>query len=160
MPFGNATARSILFSPQDPKAYIYPGKAGFWQTGFPGGSHEYLVNGGNGGRDMDSRTLFFYLATVNTPAMALELPGVGSQYAFSSRDGSGAYLDGSKTYKVNIPANPPANRFWSFVSTTRRPVRCCRARKCPTPARTTSGIPTWLKIPTAALICTSALKLR
>ena len=30
---GNATARSILFSPQDPKAYIYPGKAGFWQTG-------------------------------------------------------------------------------------------------------------------------------
>ena len=74
---GNATARSILFSPQDPKAYIYPGKAGYWQTGFPGGSHEYLVDNGNGGRDMDGRTLFFYLATVNTPAMALELPGVG-----------------------------------------------------------------------------------
>ena len=112
---GNATARAILFSPQDPKAYIYPGKSGYWQTGFPGGSHEYLVDGGNGGRDMDGRTLFFYLATVNTPAMALELPGVGSQYAFSSRDSSGAYLDGSKTYKLNIPVNPPAQRFWSFV---------------------------------------------
>mgnify|MGYP001183081810 CR=1 FL=1 len=60
-------------------------------------------------------TLFFYLATVNTPAMALELPGVGSQYAFSSRDKRGACLDGSKTYKVNIPGNPPAQRFWSFV---------------------------------------------
>ena len=38
---GNATARSILFAPQDPKAYIYPGKAGYWQTGFPGGNHTY-----------------------------------------------------------------------------------------------------------------------
>jgi len=112
---GNATARSILFAPQDPKAYIYPNKFGFWQTGFPGGSHEYLVDSGNGGRDMDGRSLFFYLATVNTPAMVLEKPGIGSQYTFSSRDSSGTYLDGSSTYKVNIPANPPANRFWSFV---------------------------------------------
>ena len=112
---GNATARSILFAPQDPKAYIYPGKAGYWQTGFPGGNHEYLVDGGNGGRDMDGRTLFFYLATVNTPAMVLEMPGVGSQYTFSSRDSSGSYLDGSKSYSMTIPANPPANRFWSFV---------------------------------------------
>ena len=73
------------------------------------------MNGGNGGRDMDGRTLFFYLATVNTPAMALELPGVGSQYAFSSRDGDGEYLDGSKTYKLTIPANAPAKDFFSFV---------------------------------------------
>ena len=40
---------------------------------------------------------------------------MGSQYAFRSRGNSGAYLDGSKTYKVNIPGNPPAQRFWSFV---------------------------------------------
>jgi hypothetical protein len=73
------------------------------------------VDKGNGGRDMDGRTLFFYLATVNTPAMALELPGVGSQYAFTSRDGNGAYLDGANTYKLTVPANVPARRFWSFV---------------------------------------------
>ena len=30
---------------------------------------------------------------------------MGSQYAFSSRNNRGAYLDGSKTYKVNIPGN-------------------------------------------------------
>ena len=60
-------------------------------------------------------TLFFNLATVNTPAMALELPGMGLQYAFSSRDNRGAYLDGLKTCKVIIPGNPPAQRFWSFV---------------------------------------------
>lgn len=112
---GNATARSILFAPQNPKAYIYPSKSGYWQTGFPGGSHEYLVNNGNGGRDMDGRTLFFYLATVNTPAMALELPGVGSQYAFTARDESGVYLNGANTYKLTIPANAPAKDFYSFV---------------------------------------------
>ena len=142
---GNATARSILFSPQDPKAYIYPGKAGFWQTGFPGGSHEYLVNGGNGGRDMDSRTLFFYLATVNTPAMALELPGVGSQYAFSSRDGSGAYLDGSKTYKVNIPANPPANRFWSFVVYDPQTRSMLQSKEMPYPSKNNKRNPGMVK---------------
>ena len=142
---GNATARSILFAPQDPKAYIYPGKAGYWQTGFPGGSHEYLVNGGNGGRDMDGRTLFFYLATVNTPAMALELPGVGSQYAFSSRDSSGAYLDGSKTYKVNIPANPPAQRFWSFVVYDPQTRSMLQSKEMPYPSKNNKRNPEMAK---------------
>ena len=64
---------------------------------------------------MDGRTLFFYLATVNTPAMALEMPGIGSQYAFASRDGDGDYLNGNNNYKLTIPANPPAKDFWSFV---------------------------------------------
>ena len=112
---GNATARSILFNPRDPNAFIYKDKLGYWQNGFPGGSYQYLKNNGNGGRDMDGRTLFFYLATVNTPAMQLAIPGVGSQYAFSSRDTQGKYLDGSSEYKLTIPANAPAKDFWSFV---------------------------------------------
>ena len=29
------------------------------------------------------------------------------------RSKNGAYLDGSKTYKLNIPANAPAKDFWS-----------------------------------------------
>ena len=142
---GNATARSILFAPQDPKAYIYPGKAGYWQTGFPGGNHEYLVDGGNGGRDMDGRTLFFYLATVNTPAMVMELPGVGSQYTFSSRDSSGAYLDGSKTYKVNIPANPPAQRFWSFVVYDPQTRSMLQSKEMPYPSKNNKRNPEMAK---------------
>ena len=142
---GNATARSILFAPQDPKAYIYPGKAGYWQTGFPGGNHDYVVNGGKGGRDMDGRTLFFYLATVNTPAMVLELPGVGSQYAFSSRDSSGAYLDGSKTYKLNIPANPPAKRFWSFVVYDPQTRSMLQSKEMPYPSKNNKRNPEMAK---------------
>ena len=110
---GNATARSIGFAPRDPNAYFYEGKQ--WYTGFIGKDYQWLNGDGNQGRNMDARTLFFYTATVNTPAMALEIPGVGSNYAFSNKDSNGRILYGEKNYKLNIPANVPAKDFWSVV---------------------------------------------
>jgi len=110
---GNATARAIVFDARNEETFYYPNSA--WFTGFLGGSHEWLVDGGMGGRYLDARTLFFYFATVNTPAMALKMVGVGSQYAGASKDKDGNYLDGSKNYKLNIPADPPAKDFWSLV---------------------------------------------
>jgi hypothetical protein len=110
---GNATARSIVFQPRTQECHFYEGK--FWTTGFVGGSHEWLVDGGMGGRNLDARTRFFYGATVNTPAMALKMVGMGSQYAMSAKDKEGNYLEGSKNYKLNIPADPPAKDFWSVV---------------------------------------------
>ncbi len=65
---------------------------------------------------MDARTLFFYQATLNTPAMALEMVGVGSQYALTERDSSGAYLHGSNTYRLTLPADVPAKDFWSLIA--------------------------------------------
>ncbi len=41
--------------------------------------------------------------------------GSGSVYAMTARDGDGAYLDGSKTYKVTLPGPVPAKNFWSFM---------------------------------------------
>jgi len=110
---GNATARAITFAPRDPSAYLYEGR--YWNTAFIGGNYEWLKNGGNGGRFIDARTLFFYFATVNTPAMVKKIPGKGSQYAANSRDKDGNYLNGARTYKLTIPANAPAKDFWSVV---------------------------------------------
>jgi hypothetical protein len=110
---GNATARAIVFDSRTKETFYYPDSA--WFTGFVGGSYEWLVDGGMGGRYLDARTLFFYCATVNTPAMALEMVGVGSQYAMAAKDKDGSYMDGGKNYKFNIPANPPAKDFWSVV---------------------------------------------
>ncbi len=110
---GNATARSIGFSPRDKNAYLYQGKQ--WYTGFVGKDYRWLDGDGNQGRNMDARTLFFYTATVNTPAMALEIPGVGSNYAFSDKDKNGEILFGEKNYRLSIPANVPAKDFWSIV---------------------------------------------
>ena len=73
------------------------------------------MENGEGARNMDARTLFFYSATVNTPAMAAKMIGRGSQYGFCAIDSDGNNLDGSKNYKPRIPANVPAKDFWSVV---------------------------------------------
>lgn len=111
---GNATARALSFRPRFNDASVYPGSA--WTNAFIGGSYQWLLDDGRGGRNMDARTLFFYQATVNTPAMVLKMVGLGSQYAYAATDKNGDYLDGSKTYKLNIPANAPAKDFWSVVA--------------------------------------------
>jgi len=108
---GNATARAISFRSRDPRTYYYENSA--WYTAFVGGSHEFAREGG--ARDFDSRTLFHYPFTAITPAMALEMVGVGSQYAVAAVDAAGDYLDGSETYSLTLPAGIPAKDFWSFV---------------------------------------------
>ncbi len=110
---GNATARAIGLSPRDKNAYLYEGKQ--WYTGFVGKDYRWLDGDGHAGRNMDARTLFFYTATVNTPAMALEIPGVGSNYAFGTRDSDGGILYGEKNYTLHMNANVPAKDFWSIV---------------------------------------------
>jgi hypothetical protein len=67
------------------------------------------------GRNLDARTRFLYMATVNTPAMAAKMAGKGSQYALNSADSTGATLHGANNYRLNIPANTPAKDFWSVV---------------------------------------------
>ena len=112
---GNGTARALAFAPRSETIYIY-GKESAWYTAFDGGDYRWLTNGGKGGRNLDARSLFFYIATVNTPAMVLKMVGVGSQYALIARDAQGAYLDGSNNYKLRLPANIPAKDFWSLVA--------------------------------------------
>jgi hypothetical protein len=109
----NATARAIIFRTPQEEAYLYENS--YWKVGFIGGNHEWLKDEGAGGRYLDARTLFFYAATVNTPAMVAKMVGLGSQYAMITQDSNGDALDGAKTYKLNIPANVPAKDFWSIV---------------------------------------------
>ena len=109
----NGTARAISFKTRDPEAMKYPDRR--WKTAFIGNDYRWLVDDGVGGRAVDARTLFFYLATVNTPAMALHIPGVGSQYAYTEHDSAGEYLDGGRSYTMNVPPEVPAKDFWSIV---------------------------------------------
>ena len=109
----NATARALFFQSRDPATFLYEGSQ--WQAAFVGGDYRWLIDDGAGGRNLDARTYFFYVATVNTPAMALRMPGVGSQYAVTAKDSSGDFLDGSKSYRLKIPADVPAKDFWSVV---------------------------------------------
>jgi len=110
---GNATARAVSFHNRDARAPIY--KDSQWKTGFIGGDYRWLDGDGLAGRNLDARTGFFYMATVNTPAMAMKMVGKGSQYAIIFADSLGHPLSGAKAYSLNIPANAPAKDFWSVV---------------------------------------------
>ena len=110
---GVAYVRADMGKPRNPSVYFYEDKQ--WFTPFGGGSHQWLIDGGKGGRNLDARNNFFWGYTVNTPAMVLKMVGLGSQYGVVATDANGAYLDGSKTYKFTVNKNVPAKDFWSMV---------------------------------------------
>jgi hypothetical protein len=109
----NATARALFWYERDQSEFLY--EDSYWKRGFVGGNYEFLKDEGMGGRHLDARTHTFYMATVNTPAMAMKLVGAGSQYAWGYLDANGNTLDGSKNYKLNLPKDPPALKFISVV---------------------------------------------
>ena len=121
----NATGRTLGFDPRDPDWFWYKGSQ-WWNPLFQGGYNfetplpEITKEGAKpypptGYKQNDARTSFFYDATGITPAMAMRLTGVGSQYLFATKDGNGDWLDGAKTYKVTLPKGIPAEAFWSFT---------------------------------------------
>ena len=100
----NATARAAFFQTPVADNFLYEGS--YWKRGFFGGNYEFLLDGGGNERNLDARTAFFYMATVNTPAMAMKMVGRGSQYACGDRDSTGNYLDGAN----DLPAEHPGRR--------------------------------------------------
>ncbi len=121
----NASARTLLMNPRDPSWYYYPDSSWFnplfvsgyeFETPIP----EITKDGvkpypPTGYRQMNARTWFFYGYTGITPAMAMRLTGVGSQYLIVMADAEKNYFDGSKTYKVTLPKDIPEANFWSFT---------------------------------------------
>lgn len=106
---GAAIVRNLVFAPRDPDVYFYPDST--WATAFVGGSHEFLSNGA---RLLDARAMMHYVGTGITPAMTHAGVGVGSQYAFTARDATGAWLDGARDYTLTLPAGIPAKTFWAI----------------------------------------------
>jgi len=68
-----------------------------------------------GARTLDSRTAFYFEAVLDSPAMIMRLPNVGSQYLMSYQDTKGQPFDGTKTYRVTLPKGIPAAKFWSLT---------------------------------------------
>ena len=122
---GNATSRSLFMHPRDPSWFYYPDSAWnnyLFETGYqfetpipeitPAGVKPFPPTGY---RTLDARTNFFYGITGISPAMAMRLPSIGSQYLFATLDATKHYLDGAKTYKVILPKGIPAVNFWSLT---------------------------------------------
>src|SRR5215475_14600173 len=121
----NATSRSLLMNPRDPDWYYYSGSA-WWnmlfQTGYEFETPIPLVTREGakpfpptGYRTLNGRTAFFYGITGITPAMAMRVTGIGSQYLLASLDADKNYFDGAKTYKMTLPKDIPQANFWSLT---------------------------------------------
>lgn len=121
----NATTRGLFMNPRDPSWFYYPGSSWsnlLFQTGYefetpipeitPEGVKPYPPTGY---RTMDGRSYFFYGVTGISPAMAMRLPGNGSQYLLAMADADKKSFDGSKTYKVTLPKDIPQANFWSLT---------------------------------------------
>ncbi|HVK60660.1 MAG TPA: DUF1254 domain-containing protein [Bdellovibrionales bacterium] len=65
--------------------------------------------------DMEAKDRWFAQAIVGSPAMFRRKEGQGSLYWLGLRESDGSYLDGSKTYRLNVPLPVPASLFWSVT---------------------------------------------
>jgi len=124
---GQAFGRSLQwnFADTHPDWAYYPGSqwgSMLWQGGalfetpppaFEGGMFKPYPP--TGARTLDSRTAFYYAYTLDSPAMIMRIPGVGSQYLMGFRDSTGHPFEGAKTYKVTLPKRIPAAAFWSLT---------------------------------------------
>ena len=108
---GSVAARALTARPRDPRFYVYPGER-VWTNPFIKGRYDFLLDGAT---LIDSRIYMHFYATGITPAMAIKNVGKGSQYLIAYLDKNGDALDGSRTYKINLPPNVPAKDFWSFT---------------------------------------------
>ncbi len=153
---GSATSRALFFDPRASEEFTYYDGSGWfnmlWVGGYTFETPPPLVTEqgikplpATGVRKLHSRTSFLYAATGITPAMCMRLTGIGSQYLMVVKDADGNPLDGGKAYRVTLPPDIPAARFWSLTaydnetrSMLETPQRFPRAgsQSYPTPAAT------------------------
>ncbi|NEP87564.1 MAG: DUF1254 domain-containing protein [Okeania sp. SIO2C2] len=115
---GNAAARSIVWYPRVDGTLQgvqhYPDTDSSWLMGYTGRNVFFT---GEDGETMnsDARVMFHYPYTYVSPAMATPQEGTGSDYGVAYLDSNKQFFDGSKTYQLHIPADPPAKDFWAVT---------------------------------------------
>ena len=124
---GNAYVRAGAVGALERFDFDYYGNSGWWNPLWVGGytfttpPAEIKSNGDvvqseyKGALHLAARTSFLYAATGITPAMCMNLTGMGSQYLFNHVDKDGVPLDGGKTYKLILPKDIPVENFWSMT---------------------------------------------
>jgi hypothetical protein len=124
---GTATSRALVFDPRASEGFAYYDDSAWglalWVGGYNFETPPPLVTAEGieplsptGVRALNSRTTFFYAYTGITPAMCMRLTGVGSQYIIATKDADGNPFDGAKSYRVTLPPDIPAARFWSLTA--------------------------------------------
>ncbi len=77
-------------------------------TGVPNQRREHY-------EDLDGRAAWLYEALTNNIAMHGQKTGKGQIYMTAYKDADGDWLDSKNDYVLHLPANVPAEAFWSFT---------------------------------------------
>ncbi|MZF85265.1 DUF1254 domain-containing protein [Streptomyces sp. SID5643] len=124
---GNATARTLACRPHPAEGAHFYGASSQWVNGLLASGHEFLAppaditdkgvepRPNDGARKLNLRSWWWYLGVGISPAFTAPLAGVGSQYLFSFADQEGRPLDGGRHYRLVLPPDIPAARFWSVT---------------------------------------------
>jgi hypothetical protein len=123
---GNAASRTLGMGAHPTDDFrLYDGDTAWWNMLWVGGFEftnppPMITADGvkpfpnKGARQLHGRTSFFYTATGVSPAMCMRLVNVGSQYLVANVDADGEPFNGARTYRLTLPQNIPAARFWSL----------------------------------------------
>jgi hypothetical protein len=123
---GNAAGRMLNWQAADYPGWAYYPNSSWasmlWQGGYTFETPPPMVTKEGikpfpptGARTLDSRAAFYYAYTMDSPGMIMRLTNVGSQYLMVFADAGKNPFDGAKTYKVTLPKDIPAAKFWSFT---------------------------------------------
>ncbi len=108
---GEGIARNYTYFPRDTGVQAF-GADSAWVLAYPD-RNTFFMRGK--GRNLDGRTTYHYGYIVVSPAMAIRTAGKGSDYTMAMLDSEKRPLDGSKTYKLTMPANVPVKDFWAVT---------------------------------------------
>jgi hypothetical protein len=64
---------------------------------------------------IDERLHYTYGAIYTTPALGVMKAGPGGNYVQAFKDKDGNRPDGAKSYRLHVPADAPAEAFWSLT---------------------------------------------
>lgn len=84
-----------------------------YETAWAGATADFLQDSYT---DVNQRAGYFQYVYSSAPAMVMHTIGAGSKYPFTARDADGAFLNGTHTYKLHLPPNPPAALFWAVTA--------------------------------------------
>lgn len=106
----NLMAKNIGYdSPIKASWTYYPNKT--WELGFMTNNPSFEDE--RNATQILPRLSYSYQAITTADNMVKEFIGSGSKYLMNYRDGNDNFLIGSNTYKLHVPPNVPAERFWS-----------------------------------------------
>ena len=110
---GHAMVAAIAYVDRDGTRLRWPGQSAWEEVVTTSGIGDYMEDGYV---DLDGRAALYYQAAGASKSINLTTVGAGSKYAAVYKDATGAMLDGSRTYRLRVPADVPAKNFWSVVA--------------------------------------------